>query len=43
MTEYKFKCNYCGMIITAATSTPDRKMGGPCPRDSSGNHYYSRV
>ena len=40
MTEYKKKCYKCGIIVTSASSFPDKKLGGPCPKDSSGNHGW---
>ena len=43
MAESKFKCIWCGMIVTTSGSRPDPKTGGPCTRNQSPKkeHYWS--
>ncbi|MCD6417474.1 hypothetical protein J7M00_01665 [bacterium] len=40
---YEWKCLRCGMVITTTFSyPPDKKAGGPCPKDSRGEHSWHR-
>ena len=43
MPEHKNRCIRCGIIVTSTTAFPDRQLGGPCPKDSSGNHSWTRA
>ena len=39
MRSNKYRCIQCGMIIESE-GTPDKKMGGPCVRESHGDHNW---
>jgi len=44
MAEYKWECLRCGLVITTSSSiAPSRKAGGPCPKDSHGEHSWVRA
>lgn len=43
MIEKKWKCSRCGMIVTVGAFFPDKKLGGPCPRDPRGEHGWIYV
>lgn len=37
----QWKCYWCDMVITTTGSEPDRKAGGPCPRNPGGDHNWT--
>lgn len=42
--ERKYRCSYCGVIITLSGGyAPEPKMGGPCPKSSFDNGEHAWV
>jgi hypothetical protein len=37
----KYKCNNCALVIEVESKAlPDRREGGPCPKDNMGQHNW---
>ncbi len=38
----KYQCHWCNMVveIQPGTGAPDKKYGGPCTRNSKGEHGW---
>jgi hypothetical protein len=42
--DREYKCLICGLIIKVSGSrpgTPDKKEGGPCPKNTKGEHSWT--
>jgi hypothetical protein len=39
----KYKCNNCALIVEVTSGVPARKEGGPCPKDSLGQHNWVKT
>ena len=39
----KYKCNNCALVVEVESKAlPDRKEGGPCPKDTLGQHNWQK-
>jgi len=44
MTDHKWECANCRMVIvTSSGATPSKLHGVYCPRDSQGQHNWSKA
>lgn len=44
-SDREYKCSKCHMVITLSgsyTGQPEKKQGGPCPKDTKGEHSWVR-